>query len=94
MAAGLMGALASTINILVLDNPITFHFSQFLDSALGQIVGCFMAFIVILLIGDTLLPAYGRVAAEPVCVCGGIGDDHQYGASEQNHLPGLYQELS
>ena len=28
-----MGALASTINIIVLDNPMTFHFSQFLDSA-------------------------------------------------------------
>lgn len=32
---GSMGALASTINIIVLDNPMTFHFSQFLDSALG-----------------------------------------------------------
>ena len=51
---GSMGALASTINILVLDNPMTFHFSQFLDSALGQIVGCFMAFIVILLIRTSL----------------------------------------
>ncbi len=27
---GLLGALASTINIIVLDNPMTFHFSQFL----------------------------------------------------------------
>ncbi|VFS09573.1 p-hydroxybenzoic acid efflux subunit AaeB [Enterobacter cancerogenus] len=35
---GSLGALASTINILVLDNPMTFHFSQFLDSALGQLV--------------------------------------------------------
>lgn len=33
---GSMGALASTINIIVLDNPMTFHFSQFLDSALGK----------------------------------------------------------
>lgn len=44
---GSMGALASTINIIVLDNPMTFHFSQFLDSALGQIVGCVLAFTVI-----------------------------------------------
>ncbi len=27
---GSLGALASTINIIVLDNPMTFHFSQFL----------------------------------------------------------------
>lgn len=26
---GSLGALASTINIIVLDNPMTFHFSQF-----------------------------------------------------------------
>ncbi|STL79154.1 p-hydroxybenzoic acid efflux pump subunit B [Escherichia coli] len=26
---------------------MTFHFSQFLDSALGQIVGCVLAFTVI-----------------------------------------------
>ncbi|MGK3497867.1 hypothetical protein [Citrobacter youngae] len=31
---------------------MTFHFSQFLDSALGQIVGCVLAFIVILLVRD------------------------------------------
>jgi p-hydroxybenzoic acid efflux pump subunit AaeB len=43
---GSLGALASTINILVLDNPMQFQFSQFLDSALGQIVGCFLALMV------------------------------------------------
>ncbi|MFP1592261.1 hypothetical protein ACLB1M_25745 [Escherichia coli] len=37
---GSMGALASTINIIVLDNPMTSHFSQFLDSALGQMTDC------------------------------------------------------
>ncbi len=30
---GSMGRFTSTINIIVLDNPMTFHFSQFLDSA-------------------------------------------------------------
>ena len=40
---GSLGALASTINIIVLDNPMTFEFSRFLDSALGQIVGCILA---------------------------------------------------
>lgn len=51
----LAGALASTINIIVLDNPMTFHFSQFLDSALGQLVVCFLAMMVqILLVRITL----------------------------------------
>jgi p-hydroxybenzoic acid efflux pump subunit AaeB len=59
---GSLGALASTINILVLDNPMQFQFSQFLDSALGQIVGCFLALMVILLSGIILGP-------EPVGCC-------------------------
>ncbi len=58
---GSMGALASTINIIVLDNPMTFHFSQFLDSALGQIVGCVLAFTVILLVRDKSRDRTGRV---------------------------------
>ncbi|ETD58563.1 FUSC family protein, partial [Escherichia coli] len=58
---GSMGALASTINIIVLDNPMTFQFSQFLDSALGQIVGCVLAFIVILLVRDKSRDRTGRV---------------------------------
>ncbi|MED5742933.1 FUSC family protein, partial [Enterobacter hormaechei] len=37
---GSLGALSSTINIIVLDNPMAFHFSQFLDCALCQLVGC------------------------------------------------------
>jgi p-hydroxybenzoic acid efflux pump subunit AaeB len=59
---GSLGALASTINILVLDNPMQFQFSQFLDSALGQIVGCFLALMVILLVRD-------NSRAEPVGCC-------------------------
>ncbi len=59
--SGLDGALASTINIIVLDNPMTFHFSQFLDSALGQIVGCVLAFTVILLVRDKSRDRTGRV---------------------------------
>ena len=58
---GSLGALASTINIIVLDNPMTFHFSQFLDSALGQLVGCFSAMMVILLVRDNSQARTGRV---------------------------------
>ncbi|MCQ6482902.1 FUSC family protein, partial [Vibrio parahaemolyticus] len=58
---GSMGALAGTINILVLDNPMTFHFSQFLDSALGQLVGCVLAMMVILVIRDNSQAQTGRM---------------------------------
>ncbi len=61
-ASRIAGALASTINILVLDNPMQFQFSQFLDSALGQIVGCFLALMVILIVRITPGP-------EPVGCC-------------------------
>ena len=56
---GSMGALVGTINIL-LDNPMTFHLNTFLDGALGQIVGCFLALMVILLIRDTSKERIGR----------------------------------
>ncbi len=79
---GSLGALASTINILVLDNPMQFQFSQFLDSALGKIVGCFLALMVILIVRDT--PGQNRSgAAEPVCLRGGLFADHQLGASQR-----------
>ncbi|SQB37293.1 p-hydroxybenzoic acid efflux subunit AaeB [Citrobacter koseri] len=72
-----MGALASTINIIVLDNPMTFHFSQFLDSALGQIVGCMMAFIVILLVRDNSRDRTGRVLLNQFVFRSGVCNDHQ-----------------
>lgn len=40
---------------------MTFHFSQFLDSALGQLVGCFLAMMVILLVRDNSQARTGRV---------------------------------
>ncbi len=38
-----------------------FQFSQFLDSALGQIVGCFLALMVILIVRDNSRARTGRV---------------------------------
>ncbi len=38
-----------------------FQFSQFLDSATGQIVGCFLALMVILLVRDNSQARTGRV---------------------------------
>ncbi|MFP1462195.1 FUSC family protein [Escherichia coli] len=51
-ATGLDGGTGQHHDLIVLDNPMTFHFSQFLDSALGRIVGCVLAFTVILLVRD------------------------------------------
>lgn len=90
---GSMGALASTINILVLDNPMTFHFSQFLDSALGQIVGCFMAFIVILLIRDNSRLRTGRVLLNQFVFAAVSAMTTNMARRKENHLPGLYQQL-
>ncbi|VFS59413.1 p-hydroxybenzoic acid efflux pump subunit AaeB [Kluyvera cryocrescens] len=90
---GSLGALASTINILVLDNPMTFHFSQFLDSALGQIVGCFMAFIVILLIRDNSRLRTGRVLLNQFVFAAVSAMTTNMARRKENHLPGLYQQL-
>ncbi|MEZ2602048.1 p-hydroxybenzoic acid efflux pump subunit AaeB [Kluyvera intermedia] len=90
---GSMGALASTINILVLDNPMTFHFSQFLDSALGQIVGCFMAFLVILLIRDNSRLRTGRVLLNQFVFAAVSAMTTNMARRKENHLPGLYQQL-
>ena len=90
---GSMGALASTINIIVLDNPMTFHFSQFLDSALGQIVGCFMAFIVILLIRDNSRLRTGRVLLNQFVFAAVSAMTTNMARRKENHLPGLYQQL-
>lgn len=90
---GSMGALASTINILVLDNPMTFHFSQFLDSALGQIVGCFMAFLVILLIRDNSRLRTGRVLLNQFVFAAVSAMMTNMARRKENHLPGLYQQL-
>ncbi|HBV40680.1 MAG TPA: p-hydroxybenzoic acid efflux pump subunit AaeB, partial [Erwinia sp.] len=57
---GTLGALVGTINILTLDNPMTFNVSAFLDNALGQAIGCFLALLVILLIRDTSKARTGR----------------------------------
>ncbi|STC83726.1 p-hydroxybenzoic acid efflux pump subunit AaeB [Edwardsiella hoshinae] len=40
---GSLGTLASTLNILVLSNPMHFPLQRFLDNALGQVIGCALA---------------------------------------------------
>ncbi|ELN45618.1 p-hydroxybenzoic acid efflux subunit AaeB, partial [Salmonella enterica subsp. enterica serovar Enteritidis str. 13183-1] len=90
---GSMGALASTINIIVLDNPMTFHFSQFLDSALGQIVGCMLAFIVILLVRDKSKDRTGRVLLNQFVSSAVSAMTTNVVRRKENRLPALYQQL-
>jgi Predicted membrane protein len=90
---GSLGALASTINILVLDNPMQFHFSQFLDSALGQLVGCFLALMVILLVRDNSLARTGRVLLNQFVSAAISSLTTNTARRKENHLPALYQQL-
>ncbi|AJZ91386.1 p-hydroxybenzoic acid efflux pump subunit AaeB [Cedecea neteri] len=90
---GSMGALAGTINIIVLDNPMTFHFSSFLDSALGQIVGCFLAMMVILLIRDNSKERTGRTLLNQFVSAAVSALTTNNARRKENHLPALYQQL-
>lgn len=90
---GSLGALVSTLNIINLSNPMNFHFSAFLDNALGQIVGCFLALIVILLVRDNSRLRTGRallnqfVSAAVSCLT------TNKARRKENHLPALYRQL-
>lgn len=90
---GSMGALAGTINVIVLDNPMTFHFSSFLDSALGQIVGCFLAMMVILLIRDNSKERTGRTLLNQFVSAAVSALTTNKVRRKENHLPALYQQL-
>ncbi|WP_409160301.1 p-hydroxybenzoic acid efflux pump subunit AaeB [Pectobacterium sp. B2J-2] len=90
---GSLGALASTINILVLDNPMTFHISQFLDSAIGQIIGCFLALMVILLIRDNTKAHTGRTLLNRFVYGAVSALTTNTARRKENHLPALYQQL-
>ncbi|WP_194208048.1 p-hydroxybenzoic acid efflux pump subunit AaeB [Superficieibacter sp. 1612_C1] len=90
---GSLGALASTINIIVLDNPMTFHFSQFLDSALGQLVGCSLALMVILLVRDNSRTRTGRVLLNQFVSAAVSAMTTNMARRKENHLPALYQQL-
>jgi len=90
---GSLGALASTINILVLDNPMTFEFNRFLDSALGQIVGCVLALLVILLVRDNSRARTGRVLLNQFVSAAVSAMTTNTARRKENHLPALYQQL-
>ncbi|MGP3590990.1 p-hydroxybenzoic acid efflux pump subunit AaeB [Vagococcus sp. WN89Y] len=90
---GSLGTLAGTINILVLDNPMTFHFSQFLDSALGQIVGVILAMLVILVVRDNSQARTGRTLLNQFVEAAVSALTTNTARRKENHLPALYQQL-
>ncbi|MFB0711269.1 p-hydroxybenzoic acid efflux pump subunit AaeB [Buttiauxella noackiae] len=90
---GSMGALAGTINVIVLDNPMTFHLNTFLDGALGQIVGCFLALMVILLIRDNSKERTGRTLLNQFVSAAVSALTTNNNRRKENHLPALYQQL-
>lgn len=90
---GSMGALAGIINTLVLDNPMTFHFSSFLDSALGQLMGVILAYFVIVLIRDNSRARTGRVLLNRLVSAAVSALTTSYARRRENHLPALYGQL-
>ena len=90
---GSLGALAGTINILVLDNPMTFKFSTFLDSALGQLVGVVLAMMVILLIRDNSRERTGRTLLNQFVSAAVSAMTTNKARRKENHLPALYHQL-
>ncbi|CAO95340.1 p-hydroxybenzoic acid efflux pump subunit AaeB [Erwinia tasmaniensis] len=90
---GTLGALVGTINILTLDNPMKFEVSAFLDNALGQAIGCFVALLVILLIRDTSKARVGRTVLNRFMYAAVSAMTTNTVRRKENHLPALYQQL-
>ncbi|CRG51612.1 p-hydroxybenzoic acid efflux pump subunit AaeB [Yersinia wautersii] len=91
---GSLGTLASTINIIVLSNPMIFNVRQFLDSVLGQIVGCFVSLIVLLLIRDNAKDRTGRTLLNRFVYSAVSALTTNKTKRRENHLPALYQQLN
>ncbi|WP_312241195.1 p-hydroxybenzoic acid efflux pump subunit AaeB [Pantoea sp.] len=90
---GTLGALIGTINVLVLDNPMQFEINVFLDNALGQVIGCFVALLVILLIRDKSKARTGRKLLNRFMYAAVSAMTTNQARRRENHLPALYQQL-
>ncbi|QKJ85436.1 p-hydroxybenzoic acid efflux pump subunit AaeB [Paramixta manurensis] len=90
---GTLGAFVGTLNILVLDNPMRFEVNAFLDSALGQVIGCFVALLVILLIRDKSKGRTGRKLLNRFMYAAVSALTTNSARRKENHLPALYQQL-
>lgn len=90
---GTLGALIGTLNVLVLDNPMQFHINVFLDNVLGQVIGCFVSMMVILLIRDKSKARTGRKLLNRFMYAAVSAMTTNQARRRENHLPALYQQL-
>lgn len=90
---GTLGAFVGTLNIIVLDNPMSFKISTFIDSALGQSIGAFFALMAILLIRDTSKDRIGRTLLNRLMYAAVSALTTNQKRRHENHLPALYQQL-
>lgn len=90
---GTLGALAGTLNVLVLENPMQFDIYYFLDNILGQVIGCFVALMVILLIRDKSKARTGRKLLNRFMYAAVAALTTNQARRRENHLPALYQQL-
>lgn len=90
---GALGGLVGTLNVLVLSNPMTFPIESFLDSSLGQIIGCFFALMAILLIRDKSKAKTGRKILNRFMYAAVASLTTNPLRRRENHLPALYQQL-
>lgn len=79
--------------MLVLDNPMQFNFTQFIDNALGQWIGSFVALMVILLIRDKSKARTGRKLLNRFMYAAVSAMTTNQARRHENHLPALYQQL-
>ncbi len=79
--------------MLVLDNPMQFHINVFLDNVLGQVIGCFVAMMVILLIRDKSKARTGRKLLNRFMYAAVSAMTTNQARRRENHLPALYQQL-
>lgn len=89
---GSLGTLASTLNILVLSNPMHFPLQSFLDNALGQVIGCALAWLVLLLVRDHSRVHTGRMVQRRL-LCAALATLGAKG-TRGNLLPALYRQLA
>lgn len=90
---GTLGAFVGTLNIIVLSNPISFHIESFLDNSLGQVIGCFLALMSILLIRDNSKARTGRKILNRLMLAAVSSLTTNEVRRRENHLPALYQQL-
>ncbi|BDH44410.1 p-hydroxybenzoic acid efflux pump subunit AaeB [Salmonella enterica subsp. enterica serovar Choleraesuis] len=90
---GALGSLTGIINILVLNNPMSFQVEKFIDGALGQVMGVSIAYIVIAVIRDKSTARTGQVLLNQFVSSAVSALTTRSLRRRENHLPALYQQL-